>query len=269
MTDIKYRPESKLRYPPYSRNTLEERFFDHFHHKHLRVSREYVDVFWTNLWLTVGQPPDLRDKPGRFFTVSQLDSGPENLPADTLVFDAAAGLPGAVAVPLAADPVPRQVTALKPSRDVFCSFVGSNTHPLRGELVAGLRGDSRFLLQLVPWRATTANEDLVAMLAAGLRSRYMLCPRGVGITSFRLYEAMQLGAVPVYVSDKHWLPYADELDWESFCVLDNGENPQALIRRLDHIPESVRREMAAKASAVYLEHFTQDAVCRRIAAALK
>jgi phage baseplate assembly protein W len=38
---------------------------------------------------------------------------------------------------------------------------------------------------------------------------YQLAPRGVGPTSFRLYEAIQLGLVPIYVWEGvRWLPYA-------------------------------------------------------------
>jgi hypothetical protein len=40
-------------------------------------------------------------------------------------------------------------------------------------------------------------------------SAYQLAPRGVGPTSFRLYEVLQMGLVPIYVwSDTRWLPYA-------------------------------------------------------------
>jgi hypothetical protein len=38
----------------------------------------------------------------------------------------------------------------------------------------------------------------------------VLAPRGVGPTSFRLFEALQMGALPVYVWDEYaWLPYHD------------------------------------------------------------
>lgn len=61
-------------------------------------------------------------------------------------------------------------------------------------------------------------------------SLFSLCPRGYGATSFRFYEAMQLGTDPVFVYDKPWFPYEDFIDWDSFSVrvhvseIDNIQN---------------------------------------------
>ena len=50
-------------------------------------------------------------------------------------------------------------------------------------------------------------------LTVARRTALQLAPRGVNPTSFRLFEAMQLGLVPVYVYDdgdeQPWLPYHD------------------------------------------------------------
>ena len=51
------------------------------------------------------------------------------------------------------------------------------------------------------------------------QSIFSLCPRGFGPTSFRLYESIQLGAIPIYVSDKFHLPYKNFIDWEKLCLL--------------------------------------------------
>jgi len=34
-------------------------------------------------------------------------------------------------------------------------------------------------------------------------SKFALCPRGYGKTSFRIQEALQYGAIPVYISDEY------------------------------------------------------------------
>lgn len=44
----------------------------------------------------------------------------------------------------------------------------------------------------------------------------MLCPRGPGTSSFRLYEVMQLGLVPVILSDR-WVAPAG-IPWDDCCV---------------------------------------------------
>lgn len=48
------------------------------------------------------------------------------------------------------------------------------------------------------------------------RSHFVLCPRGLGSSSIRLFEAMRVGRVPVILSDAWVAP--DGPDWESFSV---------------------------------------------------
>ena len=53
-----------------------------------------------------------------------------------------------------------------------------------------------------------------------LESYIALCPRGTGGQSFRMYEAMQLGTVPMYISDMDCRPFKNWIDWDicSFWV---------------------------------------------------
>ncbi|OII73186.1 uncharacterized protein cubi_02418 [Cryptosporidium ubiquitum] len=45
------------------------------------------------------------------------------------------------------------------------------------------------------------------------RSIFHLCPRGFGRTSFRLYEAIQLGTIPIYIwDDVNWIPYGNLME---------------------------------------------------------
>jgi hypothetical protein len=65
-----------------------------------------------------------------------------------------------------------------------------------------------------------------------LDSYIALCPRGAGGQSFRMYEAMQLGTVPLYISDIDCRPFKNWIDWEicSFWV----ENTYNLNQYLGH-----------------------------------
>lgn len=45
------------------------------------------------------------------------------------------------------------------------------------------------------------------------RSTFHLCPRGFGRTSFRLYETVQLGTIPIYIwDDVNWIPYGNLME---------------------------------------------------------
>lgn len=50
-----------------------------------------------------------------------------------------------------------------------------------------------------------------------LRARFVLCPRGLGLGSHRLFETMELGRVPVVFSDG-WTPPPGP-DWPSFSLI--------------------------------------------------
>lgn len=66
------------------------------------------------------------------------------------------------------------------------------------------------------------------------QSKFILCPRGFGPGSFRMFEAMQAGRVPVIISDAYVKPAG--IDWDS-CSLTIPES------RIAEIPETIRRRM--------------------------
>lgn len=51
-----------------------------------------------------------------------------------------------------------------------------------------------------------------------VESDYVLCARGVGNWSFRLYETLSLGRIPVFIDTDCVLPVEDHIDWRSLCV---------------------------------------------------
>lgn len=87
-------------------------------------------------------------------------------------------------------------------------------------------------------------------------SKFVLCPRGVATSSYRLYETMQLGRVPVIIADE-WVP-PSHVDWDRFS-LRVGEF------ELEKIPDLVKeheprwREMAQEARRVWEENFSPGA----------
>src|SRR5690606_4276283 len=102
--------------------------------------------------------------------------------------------------------------------DLLASFVGVIDYPsnnrtgVRSAMSDALMGRSGFHL----WRGAG---DVAGFEAVMSRTVFALCPRGYGKTSFRLYESMQMGCVPVYIYDDPWLPYTDILDWSELAVL--------------------------------------------------
>jgi hypothetical protein len=88
-----------------------------------------------------------------------------------------------------------------------------------------------------------------------LKSKFVLCPRGQGTVSHRLFEVMQLGRVPVIIADDWVAP--DGPRWSDFSIRvaesDILSIPACLSDR-----ESAFETMAKKARAAWEENFSPD-----------
>lgn len=56
------------------------------------------------------------------------------------------------------------------------------------------------------------------------KSKFTLAPRGMGSSSFRFYQALMVGSVPI-LSGYNRLPFEDKIDYERLCIiLDHRHN---------------------------------------------
>jgi hypothetical protein len=60
-----------------------------------------------------------------------------------------------------------------------------------------------------------------------LESDYVLCARGNGNFSYRLYETLCMGRIPVFIDTDCVLPLDFDIDWRDYCVwVDEAEIEQ-------------------------------------------
>jgi len=66
---------------------------------------------------------------------------------------------------------------------------------------------------------------------------FNLAPRGIGRTSFRLSEIIQIGRIPVYVHhDDPWIPYnGSDVDYHSIGYMSHFDDLDELVQRLSKI----------------------------------
>ena len=137
------------------------------------------------------------------------------------------------------------------------SFVGSvRTHPVRREIMklkhgrALLKDTSAIESELLDQQAKSAFH--ASFIDSTLDSKFILCPRGLGPTSMRLFEVMQLGRVPVMIGDS-WSPVPG-IDWNA-CSISVAERDVARIPALLEDLESGAEEMGQSARHTWETHF--------------
>ncbi len=96
-------------------------------------------------------------------------------------------------------------------RTMKCTYRGSNTHKCRRHLSSIYQAGYSLI------DSTQSNSIPKSEYVAELdHSVHAVCPRGHGLTSFRLYEAMARGCLPVIIADS-WVP-PKGIAWDKFCT---------------------------------------------------
>ena len=88
-------------------------------------------------------------------------------------------------------------------------------------------------------------------------SKFVLCPRGLGTSSARLFETMQAGRVPVIISDQWVRPQGPA--WDELAVFVPESQVDQIPRLLEEA-EARWPAMARRARAAWEEFFAPDAV---------
>lgn len=211
---VQWKPTQNFRYPVDNSIAFERWYLDTCLSGDVR-DRAYLPVQWTAIYCnnqfgenkTVVQNLqrylDKLDTKKRYYTIVQFDNGIINNidHLDLKIFSMGGGRVD-YPIPLICQPH-RQHKGVK--QDLLASFIGRETHPLRKKVLA-LDGKEGYYISQKPHNMS----DYTWYMA---RSKFTLAPRGFGPTSFRLCEAIQAGSIPVYISDKHILPYNLPFDY--------------------------------------------------------
>ena len=252
-------------YPAHNKQyNIETYFYEHCCKNNIPNNYIYLPIFWTNYYVKYGFKKSKEinkflksniDINKKYFTIVQSDYGIlEDISNNVLVFGS--GGKGNVPIPLLCDKHPVKEDA---NRDILCSFVGvvnnasNNKNQVRTKMFNALKDNKDFVIKEANGN-TPLFEDLMN------RSIFSLCPRGYGKTSFRLYEAIQMGSIPIYIYDDIWLPYKDELDWSEFSILLHINDIEKLPSIINKISDEKIKEMRLKLKEVYEKWFNWESV---------
>jgi hypothetical protein len=156
----------------------------------------------------------------------------------------------------------QEAPAQEAEPDLLFSFIGRiATHPVRRQILLldtltspcldVKEGPRRFAY--FDYSKTYA--DLIR------RSKFVLCPRGFGASSIRIFETMGCGRVPVIISDQWQEPPG--VPWRDCCVLiPEGKIP--CIPNILRLFESRAHLMGQLAKRVYEENFAPNVFLDRL-----
>lgn len=243
-----FRPHHPWQYPSDNNLIFEEWVYQQPVRK---TERTYLPIFWTSyycknkygkdVWSIERLQQFLNKLPTdrKYYTIVQYDDGILNdvNHLDIKIF-AMSGSRIDYALPLICKPHNYPTSGIK---DIFCSYIGANNHPIRTGLMQ--------YQNKTHWYISDRPHSLEYFCEILSRSKYVLCPRGYGATSFRIMEALQYGAIPIYISDQHIIPHDDF----SYGILLNEKYGEELP---DMLALDVPRVPALEA---FEKYFTYDA----------
>jgi len=292
-----FQPDYTSRYPPYSggRN-LEEEMLPRLEKQKDNIETEliYLPIFWTSYYVQQDygnniepllQYLDDLDPSKKYFTIVQYAAGIfTRHPMPNLIVFCSGG--GGINVksecirnesfyghneqvffgktanyilPLICDPA-------FPDRSLektcYCSFVGRfDTHKCRFDMKNALNGVPDFNISM-PYGRFEEYIDVTN------KSLFTLAPRGYGYTSFRLFEAILVGSIPVYIwEDKLILPYQDKLDWTEFAILIRSDEIHELPKRLKQCDvqkmQKKLKEVKSYFSCEYMTEYIKEKITTR------
>jgi hypothetical protein len=151
----------------------------------------------------------------------------------------------------------------------FASFIGTANNDLRRRLVQAIHSYNR--PDIIA--ATRAYGDNYTKSIA--MTLFVLCPRGgpgTGGFSFRVFEAIRAGSIPVLIVDRICYPMTEYIPWDSLCVRipeSKAEDIPFLLSTLqavDTVPMlKAIEEAIPRLQLEFLQHYIHDRLSSTIA----
>lgn len=212
----------------------------------------YLPVFWTRWHLNHDYGRHGRDElqaevgraildDSKTVTVCQYDDGPLVDIGGTKTFLGSRKVPSGHDAPLLCARHRRPWWRVaKRYRGSFCGRLG--THPLRQAMADELaaRGDVSII---------DGDRGGAFFVRHTLASRIALAPRGYGGSSFRFYEAMQLGVTPLLIGDIDTRPFKVQLPWDKVSLYASTAKDVPSV--LDSHDDRTLDEMGRQARMLY------------------
>lgn len=276
-------PKMPVIYPPHQgwNPMIEERAYNFFStRKDLESDYIYIPIQWTSWHINPGGEYGQNTQPlidycnrltekypdEKFFTIVQYDGGTLVPINNCLIFGSSGNFSSLIGdnskyepIPLLCDP---HDGTPNPTRIYKVGFAGMETHPVRKKLYENFRsidGYEFFMNSYDPNKTQKFKEILY-------NSVFALAPRGYGPASYRMYEAIQMQCIPIYVSDEFWLPFTNEIKWDKMSLLIHENDIDSIPSIVDKLLKSGEyQEYINYGQEVYHKYLTWDGCLNTIA----
>jgi len=275
-----FQPESQsLKYPRHNKDYgVEQDFYKYLlRHSELTVQKPeeadlyYLPIYWNRYyvnhaygksgWEELQQEVDRKVVDDRkTFTIYGYSRGPLVKLGRATVFLVSRRTKEGIDIPLLCSPhrVPlfNRIPLLKPSKKYLASFIGRlSTHPIRQEMAKCLENRDDVYI-------SEGNKGTRFFVKKMLESYIALCPRGAGGSSFRFFEAMQLGVVPFLIGDTDTRPFKEFINWDGVSFFSKSVSD--LNDRLNSLQPFDLLSMGKRATRLWRQSLTYQKWCRYV-----
>jgi hypothetical protein len=293
---INLKPSTHIVYPPFKNGLYMEEYFSKYWENEEIVLKEkyiYIDAFWHNIFhLSNGKITETMNEitpniieickkaetEGKIvFTLCQWDDGIQlqcDKPSNFIVFSIGGSNNKndcAIQLPLIAEDKSFRLSYTPRikynEKTILCSFVGTLTHNVREKMFNKLKHDANFKFIIKQsWTLDIPENMAQTFINTTQSSKFALAPRGYGISSFRFFEIMQLGVIPIYIYDIdniNGLPYQDIIDYTKFTIVICIDQISNLPNILTSITEDKYNDMLLEMEKVS-SWYTPQGVCNYV-----
>lgn len=159
------------------------------------------------------------------------------------------------------------------SRSLLCSFKGALGYPelpdhhIRGaQLITHAPQLNREGLHILG-SDDTSELGRLSTREMAQRSIFTLCPAGYGQWSFRLFEALMAGSIPVMLSDSYRLPFEKFIQWNKYVLrFPESKLPQlaALLKSVDRNAIEERQKNILNDAALFQKDHCLELISRSL-----
>tara|TARA_R110001592_G_scaffold327122_1_gene608209 strand:- start:9562 stop:11001 length:1440 start_codon:yes stop_codon:yes gene_type:complete len=149
------------------------------------------------------------------------------------------------------------------------SFCGALTHPARYECIKNLKDNNyvytNFIIRDSFWGGSPHNSIIREEYVDNIKeSDMVLCSRGAGNFSYRLYEALSCGKIPIIIDTDISLPCYNVIDWEKFIITTPSNINKDIKKWWDNMDDKKYAEAQEYSRFIYEQYLTPSGFAKYI-----